>query len=102
MIKDVYLFTDGSLNVFDEAGQQLPEFSIGRLDADKKRKIKDGFYEGTRITLARWKKGFFELTREEFMRALIVQDVTDPFDGRCLELEFKIEDGKPNEANRTS
>jgi hypothetical protein len=98
MIKDVYLFTDGSLNVFDEAGKQLPEFSIGKLDVEKKQKIEKGFYNSTRITLARWKKGFFELTREEFLAAKVNNDLGEVY----LALYFPIDEGQGNEANRTS
>jgi hypothetical protein len=98
MIKDVYLFTDGSLAVFDEAGQPLPEFSIGKLDLDKKEKLSAGFYDGTRITLARWKRGFFELTREEFLAAKVNNDLGEVY----LALYFPIDEGQENEANRTS
>lgn len=68
MVKDVYLFTNGTLAVFDEAGQQIPELQ-GVLTEEKKKEIEKQFYDGTRIIFSRWKKGFFDLTREEFMAA---------------------------------
>ncbi len=74
MIKDVYLFTNGTLIVFDESGKQLPELQ-GKITDEKKQQIAAQFMDGTRITFARWKKGFFELTREEFMAAEIQDDL---------------------------
>lgn len=74
MVKDVYLFTNGRLVVFDDAGQQIPDLQ-GPLTEEKKKQIEAQFYDGTRITFSRWKKGFFELTRAEFMAA-VLQDET--------------------------
>ena len=68
MIKDVYLFTNGMLMVFGDDGQQIAELQ-GKLSDEKKQQIVAQFGDGTRITFARWKKGFFELTRSEFMAA---------------------------------
>jgi hypothetical protein len=65
MIKDVYLFTDGSLAVFDGAGKERADLE-GKLTPELQGKILAECEEGTRITLARWKRGFFELTRKEF------------------------------------
>ena len=92
MIKEIYLFVDGSLAVFDEGGQQLTEFSEGKLDVEKKLKLEAGFYPGTRITLSRWKKGFFELTREEFHVAEVVggEKPGEFADGEVLVLRFPI------------
>lgn len=74
MIKDVYLFTNGMLMSFGDDGQQLLELQ-GRLTDELKQKVAAEFRDGTRITFARWKRGFFELTREEFMATDIENDI---------------------------
>lgn len=74
MIKDVYLWTNGTVMTFGEGGAQVPELQ-GKLSDELKQKIAEQFIDGTRITFARWKKGFFELTREEFMAVDIENDL---------------------------
>lgn len=73
MIKDVYLFTNGMLLSFGDDGQQVNGLQ-GRLTDELKQKVAEEFRDGTRITFARWKRGFFELTREEFMATEIEND----------------------------
>ncbi len=74
MVKDVYLFTNGVLMVFEENGQQQVDLQ-GMMTDELKKKIMERVIDGTRITFARWKKGFFELTRAEFMAAKIENEV---------------------------
>lgn len=94
MIKDVYLFTNGMIVAFDDGGQQRADCS-GRLTDELKARLVEEFGDGTRITFARWKKGFFDLTRAEFLVAEIEEEL--------LVLRFATD--KPvedNEANSPS
>jgi hypothetical protein len=77
MIRDVYLFTNGTILAFDEAGQQREEMQ-GPLTEDLKKLIMREMTTNARITFARWKRSFFELTRDEFDAAYITGTVDAP------------------------
>jgi hypothetical protein len=104
MIKDLYLFTNGMVVAFDENKQQKPELQ-GKLTDELKQRIIAEMGEGIRITFARWKKGFFELTKDEFMAAEI-QGGERPgefADGEVLVLRFSTAGTvEGNETNSSS
>jgi hypothetical protein len=74
MFKDIYLFTNGNVTVFDEAGKEVRGMG-GTITKDVRDGILAGLSAVARITLARWKKGFFLLTREEFATVEFSNDV---------------------------
>jgi hypothetical protein len=74
MLKDVYIFTNGMIASFDEVGQQRPELQGVFSDELRLRILRECTTE-TRITLARWRKGFFELTRDEFEKVDVQRGV---------------------------
>lgn len=88
MIKDVYLFTNGTIVAFDDGGGQRADCS-GRITDELKEKLIAEFGDGTRITFSRWKKGFFELTRAEFL----VAEIEDELLVLRFAIDKKVEEG---------
>lgn len=68
MIKEVFLFTNGMVMVFDDVGQQMSEYQ-GKF-SEVKQKILDNSNinprNPTRFYICRWKHWQNEFTREEF------------------------------------
>jgi hypothetical protein len=67
MIKSVYLFTNRNCLVFDEDGQQMPEFQGGiscyRLNRKKAQIVAD---KGQEFFLSRYQKWAQPISRREF------------------------------------
>lgn len=84
-LKDVYLFTNGMVLVFDERGQQVSERQ-GPLESEQKEKILSELTENARITFSRFGQGFFEISRSEFQNTVLANGI--------LTLNFSIK-GQP-------
>ena len=82
MLRDIYLFTNGILVSFGEDRNQDQRF-CGPFTERMKKEILENLGVGARITFARWRAGFFELTPEEFEQVTLEREV--------IQLRFKVE-----------
>lgn len=64
MIAEVYLWSDGMVSVFDEHGDQLPEYQ-GPLAEVQARVLADA-PDTARFRFGTWQRGTCDLSREHF------------------------------------
>lgn len=85
MITELYIFTNGGVVAFDENYKQLTEFTGKLLTEELKWQLVNKMdWVKTRVTLFRWRQGFFLLKPDEFLD-MVVED------GK-LKLSFTIKD----------